>query len=178
LLLAIRADAFMKLSAMEMIVLVAGAPLVSILMRINAWYPLGLSSLLLVVAGLIAMTLPETHPQHRRANFQSANPVEGQAFVSGESEDAQKTESYFDTVKKIMSRTYATSRDLMKNLGIVLSLAVFFLAAFGAHVWAMLLQYVSHKFGWEFSTVRPHSNSSAFLFAGKYPEERKLRQGS
>jgi hypothetical protein len=175
LLLAIRADAFMKLSAMEMIVLVAGAPLVSILMDINAWYPLGISSILLVVAGLITMTLPETHPQQRRDSFESPNPVQGQASVSGHNEEAQPVESHFETVRKLLPRAYATSGDLLKDPGIVLSLAVFLLAAWGAHVWALLLQYVSQKFGWEFSTVGPHSNPSVPHFAGRYPAEEKLR---
>lgn len=159
----------MKLSAMEMIVLVAGAPLISILMRINAWWPLGISSILLVMAGLIAMTLPETHPQHRRAKSKSPNTVQGQA------EEAQPREPYIKTLKKLLPRAYKTSGDLLKNPGIMLSLAVFLLAAFGAHAWALLLQYVSHKFGWDFSTVRAHSNPSALHFAGRYPAEEILR---
>ncbi|KAH6647203.1 major facilitator superfamily domain-containing protein [Truncatella angustata] len=148
-----RGDAFMKLSAMEMIVLVAGAPLISILMRINAWYPLGLSSVLLVVAGLLAMALPETHPQHRRASLELPDPVQAQASVSGNNEETQQLDSHLETVRKLMPRAYASSADLLKNPGIILSLAVFLLAAFGAHVWALLLQYVSHKFEWEFSTA-------------------------
>ncbi|KAL4868864.1 hypothetical protein BDV12DRAFT_196843 [Aspergillus spectabilis] len=46
-----RVDVFMKLFAMEMVVQIAGVPLVSALMTISSWYPLGHSSVLLVVAG-------------------------------------------------------------------------------------------------------------------------------
>lgn len=143
----------MKLSAMEMIVLVAGVPLISTLMNINQWYPLGLSSILLVVAGLIALTLPETHPQHRRAMLESPNPVQGQAFISSQNEEAQPAESYIGKIRKLMPRADATAGDFLKNPGIVLCLGIFLLAAWGAHVWALLLQYISQRFGWEFSTV-------------------------
>ncbi|KAH8201485.1 hypothetical protein TruAng_004333 [Truncatella angustata] len=107
--------------------------------RINAWYPLGLSSVLLVVAGLLAMALPETHPQHRRASLELPDPVQAQASVSGNNEETQQLDSHLETVRKLMPRAYASSADLLKNPGIILSLAVFLLAAFGAHVWALLL---------------------------------------
>ncbi|KAK5997620.1 Efflux pump ustT-like protein [Cladobotryum mycophilum] len=146
-------DAFLKLSAMEMIVLVAGAPLISALMSINQWYSLGLSSIFLVVAGLIALTLPETHPQHRRAMFESPNPVQGQALISNQNEETQPAESYIGTIRKPMPRAEATAGDLLKNPGIVLCIGIFLLVAWGAHVWALLLQYTSQRFGWEFSTA-------------------------
>jgi hypothetical protein len=149
LLLAIRGDAFMKLSGMEMVVLVAGVPLISILMRLNSWYPLGLSTICLIAAGAIALTLPETHPQHRTTNFGLPKSVQGEA----QDEDVPMAESHLVTLRKLLPRAFTTLRDLLKDTGILLSLAVFLLVAFGAHVWALLLQYVAHKFEWEFSTV-------------------------
>ncbi|KAG9230731.1 major facilitator superfamily domain-containing protein [Amylocarpus encephaloides] len=148
-----RVPAFLKLSAMEMVVQIAGAPLVSTLMSFNNWYPLGLSSILLVVAGLIAILLPETHPQPRGTILVSPSTVYGQASISGHNEGVQLADSYFQMFKKVVLRSYTTSGDLLKNPGILLSLAVFLLAAWGAHSWALLLQYVSQKFKWEFSTA-------------------------
>lgn len=151
--LRIRVTAFMKLSATEMVVQIAAAPLVATLMRLNNWYALGFSSILLVVAGLIASMLPETHPQHRRTIFVSLNPVRGQAFLSSHNEGAPRAESYFQLVQKLVLRSYTTLGRLVKSPGILLLLIVFLLASWGGHCWALLLQYVSQKFGWEFSTV-------------------------
>lgn len=117
----------MKMSAMEMIVQIAGAPLVSALMTISNWYPLGFSSVLLVLAGLIAFTLPETHPQHRRTIFESPDPVHGQALISGHNEEAQSAESFFQMVRKLALHSWATSADFLQNPDILLSLGVFLL---------------------------------------------------
>ncbi|KAG6013727.1 hypothetical protein E4U41_005003, partial [Claviceps citrina] len=145
-----RVDAFLKLSAMEMIVLVAGAPLVSALMSISQWYCLGLSSLLLVVAGLVALTLPETHPQHQKAMHGPPSPEpapeqEQALLISGGCQ-------HEDTEQPPAGPHAATTMAMLKNPGIVLYLCIFLLVAWGAHTWALLLQYVAQRFGWEFST--------------------------
>ncbi len=154
----IRVDVFLKMSAMEMIVQIAAAPLVSTLMTFSNWYPLGLSSILLVVAGFIAFLLPETRPQHPSAISSSSNPAHRQAFVSDHNGAARSEESYPQIAKSLLLRSFATSGRFLHNPAILLSLGVFVLAAWGAHAWALLLQFVSQKFGWEFRTVSPSSN--------------------
>ncbi|KAL7928718.1 major facilitator superfamily domain-containing protein [Trichoderma chlorosporum] len=146
-----RVDAFMKLSAMEMIVLLAGVPLISALMKIDSWYPLWLSSILLVVAGLLALTLPETHPQHKGAKSETPNPVQGQDFISSQDEEAQPADN--GTISKSKPGNEATVGDLLKNPGVMLCLGLFLIVGWATHVWALLLQFVSQRFGWEFSTA-------------------------
>lgn len=153
--LCLRVATFMKLAAIEMAVQIAAPPFVATLMHFNNWYALGLSSILLVVAGFIASMLPETHPQHRETTSVSPNPVPRQATISGHNGEGQRAESYFCLVQMLVFRSYATSRYFVKSPGILLALVVFLLTAWGGHCWALLLQYVSQKFGWELSTVWP-----------------------
>lgn len=149
----IRVNAFLKLSAMELIVQIAGLPLVSALMTISSWYVLGISSILLVVAGSIAYMLPEMHPKHEEPISGSPDSRREEVSASQRNEVIQRTGSHLQVTRELMVRSYATLRDYSSNVNVVLSLAVFLLAACGAHTWALLLQYVSQKFNWEFSTV-------------------------
>lgn len=127
--LRIRVAVFMKLSATEMVVQIAAAPLVAALMRLSNWYGLGISSIPLVVAGLIASMLPEIHPQRRGTILVSSSPVREQVFISGNSQEAQLAKSGFQLVQKLVLRSYATSGDFVKSPGILLSLSVFLLAS-------------------------------------------------
>jgi len=148
-----RVDVFLKMSAMEMIVQIAAAPLVSTMMTFSNWYPLGLSSILLVVAGFIAFLLPETRPPHPSDASSSPNPAHRQAFGSGRNGAPRSDESYLQMAGNLFLRSCATSGRFLNSPAILLSLGVFVLGAWGAHVWALLLQFVSQKFEWEFSTA-------------------------
>ncbi|KAK4161182.1 major facilitator superfamily domain-containing protein [Cladorrhinum sp. PSN259] len=139
-----RVDVFLKMSAMEMIVQIAAAPMVSTMMTFSNWYPLVLSSLLLVVAGFVAFLLPETRPPQKQQRPSAS---------SSSSRAAPSDESWLQMTWTLMLRSMATSRRVLTSPVILLALGVFVLAAWGAHVWALLLQFVSQKFEWEFSTA-------------------------
>lgn len=145
----------MKLFIMEMVVQIAGGPLVSALMPISNWYPLGISSVLLVVAGIMAFMLPESHPQYRSAVFGPPIPECSQDCSPDPDDDVKPAESNLRMIRKEIFRACAITGSLLKNSGIWLCLSVFLLASCGAHAWAFLVQYVSQKFRWEFSTVGP-----------------------
>ncbi|KAL9624637.1 MAG: hypothetical protein Q9160_001302 [Pyrenula sp. 1 TL-2023] len=148
-----RASVFMKLSATEMLAQIVGTPLAATLMRRSNWLPLVISSMLLVVTGLLATTLPETHPIHRGAGSPLPDAVSEEAAYSGHVEPILQSEAFFGAARKLVLRTIKSSKHILQNIAIDLSLGVFLLVACSSHSWALLLQYVSKKFDWEYSTV-------------------------
>ena len=154
---------------MEMVVQIVGVPSISALMTISNWWPLGISSVMLVVAGIMAFTLPESHPQYRSAVFGPPSPLREQHRSSDQDENADSDNPEVRTARKEVLHALKTIVSILKNPVIWPCLSVFLLACCGAHSWALLVQYVSQRFRWEYSTVSLHSDQSGLSQAKGKP---------
>lgn len=124
----------MKLTVMELAAQIVAAPLAAAMMRYSSWYPLALSSLLLVFGAFLAIRLPDTRPPGLDTS------------VSMEPDD----EYYHEREDKFLFggyRKYLSSMGSIWTGSIVLLLLVFFGASFGTQtLQQQLLQYTSKKF--------------------------------
>ncbi|RYP37115.1 hypothetical protein DL767_003069 [Monosporascus sp. MG133] len=133
-----RVRALLKLTAMDLVAQIVATPIAAAMMRYSSWYPLALSSALLVFIALLGLRLPETRPHRYRPlpgeDLEEENP--GQYHRIGRRPLLKEYEKFFESLKSTLTRP------------VIMLLFVFFLACFGAQALQLLLQYASKKFGW------------------------------
>lgn len=132
---------------MDLIAQIAATPTAAAMMRQNLWYPLVLSSFLLVSIALLSLRLPDTRPG-----------VLYGLLSGGDDEELETSEPRYrhQTGKQPLLKEYRrffASMKLMSTGPIVVLLFVFSLACFGTQSLQLILQYASKKFEWDYAQV-------------------------
>jgi hypothetical protein len=143
-----RFNAFLKVSATELITQIVATPIAALMMKRSPWLPLFLSSAINLISYVLCLRLAETRPGRVEETSQSS-------FSPGWESDQQEQEDQKaitrDSVKKFKSVLKSTKSLLWGNSSVVILLLVFFVACFGKESLELLLQYISKRYLWDYS---------------------------
>jgi hypothetical protein len=152
-----RFNAFLKVSATELVTQIVATPIAALMMKRSPWLPLFLSSAINLINYVLCLRLAETRPSRVEETSQSS-------FSPGWESDQQEHEDQKaitrDSFKKFKSVLKSTKSLLWGNSSVVILLLVFFVACFGKESLELLLQYISKRYLWDYSQVgKPCSRS-------------------
>jgi hypothetical protein len=139
---------------MEMMAQMVAIPMAAVMMRKSNWYPLALSSILTVLAGIVAMQLPETHPLRRGKELASLAPVMPDRVHKGKFDESEASSSTLLGRTRRALHPFRHSMDpIWENPVIPALLSVFLIVSFGSQSVQLILQYISKRYGWGYGTV-------------------------
>jgi hypothetical protein len=145
-----RVAGFCKVVAAQMIADLVGTPLAAVMMRKTPWLPVCVSTLVLIIAGIVLMKLPETHPSlhlESKEDKHAIPEVEHKRSVSGPWRGND-----WNVAKSI--------RILTQSSVVMVMFMVYLVTSIGPSSILLLLQYMTKRYGWDYSTVRTSIPSS------------------
>lgn len=146
-----RFNAFLKVSATELITQIAVTPIAALMMKRASWLPLFLSSAINPISYVLCLRLVETRPCRTEETSQPPFPPEREESDPQDQED-QKTIKR-GSLKGLGSLLKSTKSLLCENSRVAVLLSVFFIACFGKESLGLLLQYISKRYDWDYGQV-------------------------
>jgi hypothetical protein len=145
----VRANAFFKMSATELVSQSLATPIGAALMQKSAWIPMFVSLGLDYMALILCLAFEETlYTRDARHVRDGGNEVLADSVSSGR--PVTLKQQFYNAVRNFLHST----KFVWRCRKILLILGAFFLASFGMRARSLLLQYVSKRYGWSLAKVR------------------------